>query len=76
MAKLAINSFIAGAIACISVIFGIGSDGAAIIIGTVMLLIPGLAFGTAVRNLLCGDLLSGSLEIVRACISAFMIALG
>ncbi len=76
MAKLAINSFSAGAIACLSVILGIGSNGAAIIIGTVMLLIPGLAFGTAVRNLLCGDLLSGSLEIVRACISAFMIALG
>lgn len=76
MAKLAINSFVAGSLACLSVIFGIGSNASSIIIGTVMLLIPGLAFGTAVRNLLCGDLLSGSLEIVRSILSAFMIALG
>ena len=76
MAKIALNSFIGGFLACFSVMIGVGHSAAAIIIGTVMLLIPGLAFGTALRNLLCGDLLSGSLEIVRACITALMIALG
>ena len=76
MAKTAINSFIGGFLACFSVFIGIGHSAAAVMIGTVMLLIPGLAFGTALRNLLCGDLLSGSLEIVRACLTALMIALG
>ncbi|MBR2473771.1 MAG: threonine/serine exporter family protein [Clostridia bacterium] len=76
MAKIAFNSFIGGFLACFSVFIGIGHNAAAIIIGTVILLIPGLMFGTALRNLLCGDLLSGSLEIVRACLTALMIALG
>ena len=76
MAKLFISSFLAGALACLSVLSGIGVDTPAIILGTVMILIPGLAFGTAVRSLLYGDLLSGSMEILRAVLSSLMIALG
>ncbi len=76
MAKLCVNSFVAGMLACLFVLLGVGADASAIILGTVMLLIPGLVFGNAIRSLLFGDLLSGSLEIVRAVLSAFMIALG
>ena len=76
MAKTALGSFIGGFLACFTVFIGIGHSAAAVMIGTVMLLIPGLAFGTALRNLLCGDILSGSLEIVRSCLTALMIALG
>jgi len=76
MAKTAFNSFIGGFLACFSVFIGIAHSAAAIMLGTVILLIPGLAFGTALRNLLCGDLLSGSLEIIRAILTALMIALG
>jgi uncharacterized membrane protein YjjP (DUF1212 family) len=41
-----------------------------------MLLVPGLSFGSAMRDLLYGDLLAGTLKTVQACLSALMIAFG
>jgi uncharacterized membrane protein YjjP (DUF1212 family) len=48
----------------------------AIMIGTIMVLIPGVAFGAAFRDLLCGDFLAGSLKTVQCILSALMIAAG
>jgi uncharacterized membrane protein YjjP (DUF1212 family) len=47
-----------------------------IMIGTIMLLIPGLAFGNALRDLLCGDILAGILKTVQSCLTAVLIAFG
>ena len=45
-------------------------------IATIMLLIPGIAFGNAMRDLLCGDILAGILKTVQSCLSAILIAAG
>jgi uncharacterized membrane protein YjjB (DUF3815 family) len=76
MAKTVISSFLATVIAGLSVRIGINSNPDFIIIGSIMILVPGLAFGTALRDLLCGDLLAGSLKTLQACLGALMIAFG
>ena len=76
MAKTVISSFVAAMIAGLSVMMGIGTESGKIIIGTIMLLVPGLAFGTALRDLLSGDLLSGMLKTLQVCLCALMIAFG
>ena len=76
MAKTAISSFVIALIAGISVPLGMGENGGLIIIGSIMILVPGLAFGTAMRDLLCGDLASGSLKTLQSILQALMIAFG
>ena len=45
-------------------------------IGVIMLLIPGLALGNAFRDLLCGDVVSGSLRMTQSMLTAGSIAGG
>lgn len=47
-----------------------------VMIGTIMLLIPGLAFGTSIRDLLCGDTLAGLLQFIQSILKAIIIAFG
>lgn len=47
-----------------------------IMIGTIMLLIPGLTIGNAIRDVMNGDTLSGLLEMTQAIFSAIAIAMG
>ena len=56
--------------------FGIGQNIDMVMIGTIMLLIPGLAFGNAVRDLLFGDTVSGIIQLVQAILTAVMVAFG
>ncbi len=74
--KSLISSFASGVLAvlCVTVGFGIHTD--KIIMGTIMLEIPGIAFGNALRDLLGGDTLAGSMRFVQAVLQALMIALG
>lgn len=74
MAKTVVSSFLAGLLSFFSAFAG--ADSGTVMIGTIMLLVPGLSFGTALRDLLCGDLLSGLLKSVQACLAALMIAFG
>ena len=76
LAKMALQSFLGGLLTCLAVRAGIGHDAGMIMIGTIMLLIPGLAFNTALRDLLCGDLLAGTLKTVQCILAALMIAAG
>ena len=76
MAKTAISSFVIALIAGISILLGIGDHGGKIIIGSIMILVPGISFGTAMRDLLCGDLASGSLKTLQSVLQALMIAFG
>ncbi len=55
---------------------GIGDNLDMIMIGTIMLVIPGLAFGNAVRDLLFGDTISGLIQFVQAIMTAVMVAFG
>ncbi len=76
LAKTVIQSFVGGLIACLSVRLGIGHDQGMIMIGTIMVIVPGVSFGTAFRDLLCGDILAGSLKTVQCILAASMIAAG
>lgn len=55
---------------------GVGDNLDMIMIGTIMLVIPGLAFGNAVRDLLFGDTVSGIIQLVQAVLTAVMVAAG
>ncbi len=76
MAKTTVQAFVISLLAGLSVILGLGDSGGTIIIGSIMFLVPGLSFGTAMRDLLCGDLASGSLRTLQAVLQALMIAFG
>jgi uncharacterized membrane protein YjjP (DUF1212 family) len=76
LANTVISSFLAGFLSFLSAIIVHGADSGIIMIGTIMLLVPGISFGTALRDLLCGDLLSGLLKTVQSVLAALMIAFG
>lgn len=76
IAKTAISSFLSCSLAILAVNVGIGSNEGAIITGFIMLLVPGVLFGTAMRDIFCGDLLAGSLKVLQAFLLSFAIALG
>lgn len=76
MAKTVVSSFMISLLAGLSVILRIGTSGSTIIIGSIMTLVPGISFGTALRDLLTGDLATGSLRTLGAVLQALMIAFG
>lgn len=76
MARTVISSFLGGCLGILSVVLGLGVNQDAILIGTIMMEIPGLVFGNALRDLLCGDTLAGSMRMIQAILQALMIALG
>ncbi|HIU20375.1 MAG TPA: threonine/serine exporter family protein [Candidatus Limiplasma stercoravium] len=55
---------------------GIGQNADKIIIGNIMLLIPGIAFTTSLRDLINGDTISGLLGLSEAVVKALAIAIG
>lgn len=76
LAKTVMQSFLGGLFALLAVILGLGSDEGMIMIGTIMLIVPGVSFGTAFRDLLCGDFLAGTLKTVQCLLAALMISAG
>ncbi len=76
MASTVICSFLGGMLSYLLTYLGVGQNVDIIMIGTIMLLAPGAYFGYALRDLLFGDFLAGSLKIVQAILLAAMIALG
>ena len=76
MVKSLISSFAAGALSVLSVSVGFGDNVDKLIIGTLMLEIPGVSFGNALRDLLCGDTLAGTMRLIQALLQTLMIALG
>ena len=76
LAKTFISALMAGALAILAVYAGIGVNADKIMIGTIMLLIPGLAFGVSLRDMLCGDIMAGSLRLIQTGLIAIVIAGG
>lgn len=62
--------------ALLTVWIGLGSNINYIIIGNIMLLIPGVALMTAVREMIMGETISGVLGICEAVVRAIAIAIG
>lgn len=69
-------SLIAGVLSHILVFLGIGDNCDYIMIGGIMLLIPGIALTNSVRDILMGDTASGLLRFSDALINAVAIACG
>lgn len=57
-------------------IIGIPCQGAYVIIGTIMILIPGLMTTNAVRDMFTGDLMSGTFTLLNGLLLAVVIAAG
>ncbi len=72
----ALTSALAGAMAIFFVYIGFGTNADMIMIGNIMLLIPGLMMTNSVREMLCGDLMSGILRLLESVILALSIAFG
>lgn len=72
----ALDSAIAGTLALLFVHIGFGDNPDMIMIGDIMLLIPGLLLINSVREMLCGDLMSGLLRLLESVILAMAIACG
>ena len=75
IAKHVLSSFAATVLAGLLAVFA-GGDGGVVIMGSLMLLVPGVAIGTAMRDVFCGDILAGTLKLLQACLSALMLAFG
>lgn len=69
-------SFISALPACFLELSPITVQMDKIMIGTVMLLIPGLALTNSLRDLFTGDLVSGSLKLLNSLLLAIAIAMG
>jgi uncharacterized membrane protein YjjP (DUF1212 family) len=77
MARVLLSAFCATIISGISVSFlHIASSHDTIMSGVIMLLVPGMAFGTAMRDLFYGDLIAGALKTLQAVLTSLMIAFG
>lgn len=71
-----LSSVIAGFFAIFLVHVGIGTHLDTIMIGDIMLLIPGMALTTSIRDMMCGDMIAGTLRFLESLLVAGAIALG
>lgn len=79
MSKLfytALCSIVSGFLAIFFVKIGFGSNPAMIMIGDIMLIIPGVTLINSIREMLCGDLMSGMLRLLESLILSITIACG
>ena len=74
--KTLFMAFFAGLLACISVRCGLADNLDMVIVGSMMLMIPGLSLGNSMRDLMCGDTIAGTIKTVQAVILATVIAIG
>lgn len=71
-----ISGFLVASLAVLAHRIGLMEALAPVIIGNMMPLVPGVAFTNGLRDLIHGDLVSGTTRIVEALLIAFAIALG
>ena len=71
-----IASFVISALAFAAAGFLDGVSVDTVVIGNIMLLIPGVALTNSMRDMISGDTMSGSLRFIEACIVALAIAAG
>ncbi|MDE6110873.1 MAG: threonine/serine exporter family protein, partial [Eubacterium sp.] len=74
--KTLIEATISGILSFIPSIIGISTQPDKIMIGTIMLLIPGMSIGSSIKDMMSGNLIAGILQLIEAIIIAFAIALG
>ena len=71
-----VEATISGILSFLPSIFGLNTHPDKIMIGTIMLLIPGMSIGAAMKDLMSGNLIAGILQLTEAIIIALAIVLG
>lgn len=71
-----ICAFITSVLAIVFVYFGFGSNIDNIIIGVIMLLVPGVAITNSVRDIMSGEFITGAITMIKAFFIALAIAFG
>lgn len=69
-------SFLSGLLSLLLVFLGIGQNSDKIMIGAIMLLVPGIAMTNSIRDMLVGDIGAGLLRLVNSVLVAVSIAAG
>lgn len=69
-------SVVAGVLCCLSTVTGIGQNVDKVMIGSIMLLIPGINLMNSLRDMMCGDIITGILRLAEALMIAVAIAAG
>lgn len=71
-----LTSLVAGILCILSVYIGIGQSTDKVMIGSIMLLIPGINLMNSLRDMMCGDIITGILRLAEALMMAVAIAAG
>lgn len=71
-----VASFLVSVLAFLAVSWGLGKAPDLIIIGNIMLLIPGIGLTNSIRDMISGDTVTGLIRFSEACILALAIAGG
>ena len=71
-----INSFLTACFCILMCQLGLGHNVDKVMIGTVMLLVPGVSCTTALRDMMAGDTISGLLRLCNALLTAGALACG
>ena len=71
-----LSSFVVTLTAIYAVKYGIAQNSDMIIIGTLMTLVPGVAITNAMRDIIAGDLMAGTMKAVEALLVALALAIG
>ena len=74
--KTLLSSAVASCLAQLLARAGLGSNADAITIGALMLLVPGVALTTAMRDIVASDIISGIARLAESVLTATAIALG
>lgn len=76
IAHTVICSLVGGLLCIAALAAGFGQNADKMMIGTIMLLVPGMDVGNSLRDLLCGDIASGSMRLIKVILTAIAIAVG
>lgn len=71
-----ISSFVVGILCMILVYFRIGVNADKVMIGNIMILIPGINMMNSIRDMICGDIITGFLKLMESLMTAVAIAAG
>lgn len=74
--KTLIESTVGGILSFLPLLCGLETHPDKIMTGTIMLLIPGMSVGNAMKDMMSGDIIAGILQLADAVITAFAIVLG
>lgn len=71
-----LSSFLASTLCIVMYLIGLGDNLPTMIVGEIMILIPGLTLTNAVRDMLCGDVTSGAVKFLQSIMVTLGLAIG